>query len=63
MPHNHTREVRPGRIIKTLELDYGYDVNRMVRVWDDIICLLNFASMFIYSVLQMLACSFMVFDS
>ena len=34
-----------------------------VRLWDDIICLLNFASRFIYSVLQMLASSFMVFDA
>ena len=31
MPHNRTLEVRPGRIIKTLELDYDYDVKRMVR--------------------------------
>ena len=34
-----------------------------VNLWDELICLLNFASMFIYSVIQMLACSFMVFDS
>ena len=27
-----------------------------VRLWDERICLLNFASRFIYSVLQMLAC-------
>ena len=27
-----------------------------VRLWDKLTCLLNFASMFIYSVLQMLAC-------
>ena len=74
---NRTLEVRPGRISKTLELDYDYDVKGMdvlrllcngqvghtstrwcchpvdnngnyVRLWDDIICLLNFASMFIY---------------
>ena len=35
----------------------------MMRLWDDVIRLLSFASRFIYSVLQMLACSFMVFDS
>ena len=34
-----------------------------VRLWDELICLLNFESRFIYSVLQMLACSFMVFGS
>ena len=34
-----------------------------VRLWDKLICLLNFASRFIYSVLQMLACPFMVFGS
>ena len=32
-----------------------------VNLWDELICILNFASRFIYSVLQMLACSFMVF--
>ena len=25
-PHNHTLEVRPGRISKKLELDYDYNV-------------------------------------
>ena len=35
----------------------------MMRLWDEDILLLNFASRFIYSVLIMLACSFMVFDS
>ena len=35
----------------------------MSTMWDELICLLNFESMFIYSVLQMLACSCMVFDS
>ena len=61
--HNRTLEVRPGRISKTLELHYDYDVKRMMILWDDNIRLLNFASRFIYSVLQMLACSFMVFNS
>ena len=61
--HNRTLEVRPGRISKTLELHYDYDVKRMVILWDDNIRLLNFASRLIYSVLQMLACSFMVFNS
>ena len=44
-PHNRTLEVRPGRISKTLELDYDNDVKVMavlrlicyVRLWDDII--------------------------
>ena len=35
----------------------------IVRMWDELVCLLDFASIFIYSVLQMLACSFMVFGS
>ena len=61
--HNRTLEVRPGRISKTLELHYDYDVKGVMRLWDDNIHLLNFASMFIYSVLQMLACFFVVFDS
>ena len=34
-----------------------------VNLWDKLICLLNFASRFIYIVLKMLACSFMVFGS
>ena len=34
-----------------------------MRLWDDNIRLLIFALRFIYSVLQMLACFFMVFDS
>ena len=56
-------EVRPGRISKTLELDNDYDVKGMMRLCDDNIRLLNSASRFIYSVLQILACSFMLFDS
>ena len=61
--HNRTLDVRPGRISKTLELHYDYDVNGIMRLWDDNIRLLIFASRFIYSVLQMLACSFMIFES
>ena len=34
-----------------------------VRLWDDNMSLLNFASMFIYSVLKTLAYSLMVFNS
>ena len=62
-PYNRTREVNPGIISKTLELQYDYDVKGMIRLWDDIIRLLNFASRFVYSVLEMLACSFMVYES
>ena len=61
--HNLTLDVRPGRISRALELHYYYNVKGMMRLWDYKIRLLNFASRFIYSVLQMLACSFMVFDS
>ena len=56
-------DVSPGRISKALELYYGYDVKGMMRLSDDKIRLLNFASRFIFSVFQRLACSFMVFDS
>ena len=61
--HNHTLEIRPGRISRSLELHYAYDVKGIMILWDDNIRLVNFASRFIYSVLQMLSCSFMVFDS
>ena len=30
-PHYRTLEVRPGRISKTLELDYDYDVKGLIR--------------------------------
>ena len=31
MSHNRTVEVRPGRISKTFELDYNYDVKGVIR--------------------------------
>ena len=61
--HSLTLLVRPGRIIKTLELDYDYEVKGMMTLLYDIIRYLIFASTLIYSVIQMLACSVMVFDS
>ena len=61
--HNRTLDVRPGIFSNALELHYDYNVKRMMRLWDDKIRLLYFASRSIYSVLQMLGCSFMVFDS
>ena len=62
-PNNRTLEVRPGRISRSLELHYDYNVKGMIRLWNDKIRLLNFASRFIYSVHHFLACSFMVLDS
>ena len=65
------KRVQAGYIGKAVKLSGDFNVINLkvhnngnyVRLWDELVCLINSASRFIYLVLQMLASSFMVFGS